>query len=151
MPQNQRAATVDPKAIEPYFWLTLLPANNDSGFRYIGKMTAAEAMATHGENDFVLATQNELDGIWQILNNPDVQDFVVLFEVEGVEMNPMGTTRNWSLTALEIPATFEDEEDYERWQVQHSIFTHQLYISVYDMPVAKRLFRVLTAEEVNPK
>jgi len=151
MPQNQRAATVNPKAIEPYFWLTLLPATNDSGFRYIGEMTAAEAMATRGENDFVLATRNELDGIWNILNNPDVQDFVVLFEVEGVELNPMATTRNWSLTALEIPATFEDEEDYERWQVRHSIFTHQLYINVHDMSVAKRLFRVLTAEEANPK
>ena len=149
--QNQRQYYVtNPQAVDRYFWLTLLPATNDSGFRYIGEMTFVEALATHRQNDFVLATLDDVNEIWRILNHPDTQNCSIMFEVEGVELKPMATTRNWSFKALNMPATFEDEEDYERWQLKQSIFTHHLYIAVYDLDVAKRIFRVLTAEEVNP-
>ena len=137
----------DSAEVSAFYCLTIWSEEQDSGFRYLGEVTYAQARRMMSPEDFLLVPQKGVDTLLGIINDPAEAEKLFVFEVEATASDPNMTTGSWGLFTVDLPNmdSIGSQAEWEGFLKNKARYKNHLVLSGYDIDTAKRLFKILPA------
>ncbi len=131
-----------------YYTYSVFPEQDMAGFRYLGKMSNAEARAQMTSDDLLLAPEDTIISSIEYMEQHNDPRYAVVFSVEhGSEEDT--TTGSWALKLVEMPKPYTDfvQDEWQQFLHSHSPFEKHIILIGLGVPEALKMFQKLAPSE----